>query len=254
MNKPLGCKAYGSIPHLPGSRLGKGDHHISGGQAYIATVKLRDKHDRVYVTEKLDGSNCSVAKLRDGRIVALTRSGYLAETSPYLQHHLFSDWVYANVERFDALLNPGERVVGEWLAQAHGTIYDLNHEPFVVFELFRDKRRVLQKEFLQRVDERFETPRLLYLDTTGTMTTIGIEEAVKRLDNKWSYHGAIEEAEGAVWRIERDDKVDFLCKYVRHDKIDGKYLPEFSGKVMWNRGLEFYLPQKALDRLKNNEL
>ena len=26
IHKPLGRKAYGSIPHLPGSRLGPGDH------------------------------------------------------------------------------------------------------------------------------------------------------------------------------------------------------------------------------------
>lgn len=37
MQKPLGIKAYGSIPHLPGSRLGAGDHHLAIGQALIAT-------------------------------------------------------------------------------------------------------------------------------------------------------------------------------------------------------------------------
>ena len=66
MKKPLGKKAYGSIPHLPGSRLGSGDHHISEGQAKIATEKLRDKYDQLFVYEKLDGSNCSVALLSDG--------------------------------------------------------------------------------------------------------------------------------------------------------------------------------------------
>lgn len=30
--KPLGGKSYGSIPHLPGSRLGPGDHHDNGGK------------------------------------------------------------------------------------------------------------------------------------------------------------------------------------------------------------------------------
>jgi len=41
-NKPLNQKAYGSIPHLPGSRLGPGDYSIGEGQARIATEKLRD--------------------------------------------------------------------------------------------------------------------------------------------------------------------------------------------------------------------
>ena len=44
--KPLGGKAYGSIPHLIGSRVGPGDHHCHEGQARIATEKVRDKHDR----------------------------------------------------------------------------------------------------------------------------------------------------------------------------------------------------------------
>jgi len=56
-NKPLGRKSYGSIPHLPGSRLGPGDYHAHEGQARIATEKARDKHDKIYVQEKLDGSN-----------------------------------------------------------------------------------------------------------------------------------------------------------------------------------------------------
>ena len=43
--KPFGRLSYGSIPHLPGSRLGSGDHHITEGQARILTVKTRDKHD-----------------------------------------------------------------------------------------------------------------------------------------------------------------------------------------------------------------
>ena len=132
--KPLGQKAYGSIPHLPGSRLGEGDHHVSEGQAIIATKKTRDKNDLVIVQEKLDGSNCSVAKV-NGQVSALGRSGYLAETSPYPQHQLFAKWVRSEEPRFAKLLNEGERVCGEWLAQAHGTKYNLQHEPFVPFDI-----------------------------------------------------------------------------------------------------------------------
>jgi ATP-dependent RNA circularization protein (DNA/RNA ligase family) len=110
--KPLGQKAYGSIPHLPYSRLGTGDHHIDQGQALIATKKPRDRNDLIIVQEKLDGSNCSVAKVK-GQILALGRSGHLAETSPYAQHQLFAKWVKANEERFDKLLNENERVAGE---------------------------------------------------------------------------------------------------------------------------------------------
>ena len=66
--KPLGRKAYGSIPHLPNSRIGPGDHKCHEGQERIATVKSRNKHDVIIVQEKLDGSNVAVA-LKDGIIL-----------------------------------------------------------------------------------------------------------------------------------------------------------------------------------------
>jgi len=51
--KPLGRKNYGHIPYLPGSRMGPGDHKCHEGQARIATAKVRDKNDEIFVQEKL---------------------------------------------------------------------------------------------------------------------------------------------------------------------------------------------------------
>src|SRR4051812_27164291 len=101
--KPLGIKAYGSICHLPGSRLGPGDHKLNEGQARILTAKLRDKHDLIIVQEKLDGSNGAVARLDDGTLIALGRAGYPAISSPYEQHRLFAAWVYQRLDRFEFL-------------------------------------------------------------------------------------------------------------------------------------------------------
>ena len=139
--KPLGRKNYGHIPHLPGSRLGPGDHKCHEGQARIATLKARDKNDEIFVQEKLDGSNVGVARLGE-TIFPLGRAGYMASSSRFEQHRHFSNWAYANLERFMAVLRDGERVVGEWLMQAHGTRYKLTHEPFVAFDLMiEDERR-----------------------------------------------------------------------------------------------------------------
>jgi len=132
--KPLGIKNYGHIPHLPNSRIGEGDHKCSEGQAKIATQKARDKNDCIIVQEKLDGSNVGVARIND-EVYALSRAGYLATTSPYKLHHMFAEWVGNNQKRFMDVLENGERIVGEWLVQAHGTRYHLWHEPFVAFDL-----------------------------------------------------------------------------------------------------------------------
>lgn len=92
MSKPTGKKNYGSIPHLSSSKLGSGDRFMTEGQERILTIKKRDRHDVIRVFEKYDGSNVGIVK-HEGKIYPLTRSGYLASTSPYKQHHLFSDWV-----------------------------------------------------------------------------------------------------------------------------------------------------------------
>lgn len=230
--KPLGRKAYGSIPHLPGSRTGPGDYTIHEGQARIATIKTRDKHDIVIVQEKLDGSNVCVAKTKEYGIIPLTRSGYAALSSPYEQHHLFHVWVYQNYKMFDSILNEGERICGEWLAQAHGTRYELSHQPFVPFDIFdATNKRINISTFHERTLYA-KLPWPIILHRGGA---ISIEEALYRLGDH-GYHGAIDQAEGLVYRVERKGEVDFLAKYVRPEKVDGKYLPEKNGldEPIWN--------------------
>jgi hypothetical protein len=257
--KPLGTKAYGSIPHLPGSRRGPGDHGLSDQQAAICLEKPR-KGDVIHVQEKLDGSCCSVFYQREtNTLLSLVRAGYPAETSPFRMHHLFAEWVYENTARFMKLLKPGERAIGEWLIQAHGTRYKLPHEPFVLFDIITGpaKRgavpRLVLSELMRRNEllnnaepgqsskhmTQFVMPRLIW----STMSlwpeegSMSIDEAMKRIDDPRyaGFHGAIDPIEGAVWRVEANGVVDFLAKYVRPDKKDGSYLPvETKAAEVWN--------------------
>lgn len=238
-DKPLGRKNYGSIPHLPNSRRGPADRTCNHGQARIATERARDKHDEIFVQEKLDGSNVGVARI-DGEIYPIGRAGYLANSSPHEQHRLFAAWAQYHAERFLDVLRDGERLVGEWLAQAHGTRYKLVHEPFVAFDLMTRDKRAPYDVFIQRIGGYFVTPTLIHrgcpLSVSAALVQLGV----------YGYHGALDPVEGAVWRIERDaliDKrggqrervVDFLVKFVRPDKVDGQYLPEIGGgEAIWN--------------------
>lgn len=219
--KPLNAKAYGSIGHLPQSRVGPGDWHVHEGQARICCEKPR-KGDRIIVTEKLDGACMSVANV-DGEIVALSRAGYRASDALYEHLKAFDDYVSERRQQFE-FLQPGERICGEWLAMAHGTIYDPDHEgfaPFICFDLLRDKQRVLRDEFIERaIKAELPTAHLVH----DGAEPLSISAALNLLGS-FGRHGAVEETEGAVWRVEREGKVDFLAKYVRPDKIDGKYLP-----------------------------
>jgi hypothetical protein len=229
--KPLGHRSYGHIAHLPRSRTGEKDKTISDGQAKICCKKPRDKHDIVIVQEKLDGSNVSVAKIK-GEIVPLIRAGYKANTSRFKMHHLFYNWAMQNRNRFDSLLEEGERCCGEWLLQAHGTIYDLPHDPFVAFDIIEGKSRKIWNE----TQTRCQSYGIITANTFHQGTPLDIPEALKLLGQ--GKHGAVDPVEGAVWRVERMGKVDFLAKYVRPEKIDGAYLPEISkitNLPIWNK-------------------
>jgi hypothetical protein len=221
-------KAYGHIPHIPGSRMGPGDHHCHAGQAEIATLKKRDKHDEISVTVKLDGSCMAVAKI-EGAIYPLSRAGYLASTSKYEQHQLFHQWVYQNQDRFMDELKDGERMVGEWMAQAHGTRYSLMHGPFVVFDIMVGPKRLPWKECWYRaLRAALPSPHIIHEGDP-----LSLEDALEAIQTP--RHGELDPVEGIVWRVERKGECDFLCKYVRPDKIDGKYLPEVSGQeAVWN--------------------
>lgn len=222
--KPLGQRAYGSIPHLPGSRRGTADIGLSDQQAHILTHQARDKRDRIIVQEKLDGSNVAVAKI-NGAIIPLIRAGYEAKGSNWTQHHHFHDWAMSQEKRFSELLMEGQRAVGEWLMEAHGTRYNLPHEPFVIFDIMEGHKRT-NAECVRILcgESGFVTPRVMHEGAP-----ISIEAVLKILEP--SGHGAIDPVEGAIWRVERDGIVDFLGKYVRPDKVDGKYLENISGQA-----------------------
>lgn len=229
--KPLGGKAYGSIGHLPTSRLGSGDWHIHEGQFRILTEKCR-VGDRIIVCEKLDGACMAVANA-DGEIVPLIRAGYRARHGRYEHLQLFEVFVSQRYGQFAELLQPGERVAGEWLALAHGTLYDPSHPrfaPFIAFDIFRDGKRILRDEFEARCREvGLPTAACIHDESFP----ISVEAAMSAL-GPLGRHGATEPVEGVVYRCERDGQVEFLGKWVQPSKQDGKYLESVSqGEGIW---------------------
>ena len=187
------------------------------------------------VREKLDGSCVAIAR-HDGRILALGRGGDLASKSRNVGRRAFARWVDEHAQRFAALLEDGERFVGEWLALVHSTHYDLSHEPFVVFDLMRGGERALDAELCERA-RGLTLPALLHRGAACS-----VEDALEKL-GRHGHHGAREDAEGAVWRLERGGRVRVLAKFVRASKEDGRYLPDHTGEApRWNRAPGFEPP------------
>jgi hypothetical protein len=230
--RPIGKKAYGSIPHLLGSRIDF-DKHISAGQDKILTETPRDKKDRIIVQEKLDGSCCSIARLDNGNISALTRAGYLAGYSPFDMHKCFAFWVRREEKRFKYILSRGQRIIGEWMYKPHGTIYHMPHIPFVAFDIMEGTRRLPYDQFKQLIhiyDDYIPIANLLH-DQYGI--ALSIASAREKLIASKDIHGAQGLQEGAVWRAERNGEVSFLAKYVSPDKVDGCFLNDDSVCNTW---------------------
>lgn len=226
--KPLGRKNYGSIGHLPCSRMGPADHACHPGQQRIATERARDRHDIIIITEKVDGSNVGVARV-DDTIHAVGRAGWPAQTSKYEQHQLFAAWVREHEPFWRDVLQPGQRLVGEWMAQAHGTRYALPSGPFAAFDLMTGEQRAPFADLSNLcVQFSIPMPKLIHM---GSPLPVAVAMQLHGAGN----HGLLEEPEGVVYRIERQGAFDFMAKWVRPDKVDGKYLPEISGgEPVWN--------------------
>lgn len=221
MNTKIIDKNYGSIPHLSTSKLTQqADKKIDFGSEKILTKKARDWKDLIIVTEKVDGSNVGVIK-KSGELYGITRKGYDCRTSPFKQHHYFNDWITEN-ENIFSWLPDGHRIAGEWCIKPHGTLYDITHEqPFLAFDIFdKNNKRIVYTDFLS-LCSKFCIPIVPLLHIGQP---ISIKNAIKKLGN--GHYGNTDKPEGFVYRCEREGRVDFLAKWVRDDKEDGKYMKD----------------------------
>lgn len=216
--KLLGGKGYGSIGHLAGSRLGPSDSTIHEGQERILTMKARDKHDRIIVTEKLNGSCVGVANI-DGAIVALGRAGFPAVDSPHVHIRQFAAWVAQQPDDRFFNLSEGERLMGEWCTMAHGTLYRPMAQPFVPFDLMVGKKG-LPHDQMHTMAICCDLQPVTVIHDGGPASVAFIMAEL----GSHGFHGAIDPAEGAVWRVERKGEFDFIGKFVRDSHVAGKYM------------------------------
>lgn len=229
--KPLGRKAYGSIPHLPGSRLGPGDWSIEPSSAAILTVRARPG-DRVIACEKLDGSCVAVARVEDA-IVPLIRAGYRAEDSPHLPHRGFALWVRHHEGVFRDLLREGERSCAEWLQVAHGTRYNIVNDIdlFVAFDIIvpgNDRGLKVRRLPHDEQRERLGRAGLRAAAVVHDGPAISVPEALALLGPA-GRHGALSSPEGLVYRLETDGAFNFIAKHVVAGKVDTLPPPDATG-------------------------
>ena len=227
-------RLYGSIPHLPGSRAAS-DRTLSPALARRLLERTAARAgDEVIVQEKLDGSCVAIVRGEHGRLEARGREGRLAAESRNEGRRMFAAWLTEHEGRLDGLLADGEVLVGEWLALVHGTRYELAHDLFVPFDLVRGPERV--RAPLDELAARLAGVALPSPAVVHRGPPIAIDAACTLL-GEHGKHGAVDPAEGLVYRVERAGVVVLIAKWVRPGKVDGSYLPENSGReALYHRG------------------
>ncbi len=226
-------KLYGKIPHLPGSRLGPSDRTAPADLAERCAGAGRDG-DRVIVSEKLDGSCVAIVR-HDHELVAYGRDGRPCTMSRNDGRVAFAAWVDARAAEpglaWRDVLAEGERLVCEWMVLAHGTKYLLPHGPAVAIDGFDVDGARWPLDEVRRRAEAMGLPVAAVLHDGGALT---VTEADARL-GVHGHHGAVDGAEGVVYRVERGGSVVGLAKYVRAGKRDGIYLADHTGADhVWN--------------------
>lgn len=215
-------RGYGSIPHLSTSCDNSGDKRINQNQENLLTIKTRDRHDEVIITEKVDGSNLSILKL-SGRLYGVNRGGYDISYSNRPFRKEFNIYIEEHYDRFMSLLSEGERICGDWMLKTHSLIYDLPHEPFIAFDIMTGPNRIIYDEFIERCS-KFD---IVTSSLVHRGQALSVREAMTKL-GKHGFHGCRELPEGVVYRMERHGKVVFLAKHVRSGYVPGRFMNDDS--------------------------
>lgn len=222
-------KRYARIPHLPGSRLGPSDRTVDPELAARCAGPGR-AGDRVIVSEKLDGSCVAIVRTAGG-VTAIGREGRPCAASRNDGRRAFAAWVDARAARLAGGLAEGEWLVCEWLVLAHGTRYALPHGPAIAIDGFAPDATRWPFDDVRGRAARMELPVAHVVHDGDALPTA---DALARLGER-GHHGALDPAEGVVYRVERAGAVVGLTKYVRADKRDGVYLADHSGgDHVWN--------------------
>jgi len=167
---------------------------------------------KVYVEEKLDGSQCGIA-FKGGKPIVYTRNSHLSEYDKRVAFKGLWDWVWSNLDKVESIPK-GCRLCGEWLYVQHHVVYDKLPDYFMAFDIL-DERTGKLLPYKSKV-AIFEALGISYapLVLEGMATKDDIFEASQGFSN----FSTVDAREGVVVK---SDKSDFTGKLVAQEFLDG---------------------------------
>lgn len=198
------------------------------------------KNKFIVVTEKIDGSNCSLQFI-NFNLVIQTRKTILTGGEAEKPFSLLKAWCSRFSSELFELLNHRYILYGEWMNAKHTIFYDMLPHYFLAFDIYDKERnqflstkkqlQILQEfPFIKRVEilftgklEKFEqlTNLLGILKFISTNNVENLKKACKLAN--YNFETALKETdlsknmEGLYIKVEDEDKVLTRCNFVRKD-------------------------------------
>lgn len=167
---------------------------------------------KVFVEEKLDGSQCGIA-FKGGKPIVYTKNSHLSEYDKRVAFKGLWDWVWSNLDKIESIPK-GFRICGEWLRVQHYVKYDELPDFFIAFDVL-DERTGQMLSHKAKI-ELFENLGYSYAPTIlqGVVTKDDIYEITQGCSN----FSTTDLMEGAVVK---SDKQEFSGKLVTNEFLDG---------------------------------
>ena len=92
---------------------------------------------KVYVEEKIDGSQCGIA-FKGGKPIVYTKNRHLFQADKSVAFKGLWDWVWTNLDKVEKIPK-GYRICGEWVRVQHYVKYDRLPDWFIAFDVLDER-------------------------------------------------------------------------------------------------------------------
>lgn len=238
LNTKIISNNFSSIKHLYGSKMiDSYDIALNKMEESKFTSCLQYPNDKNIVTEKIDGMNAGVIKIKD-RLYPINRRGYDTRTMgnkfPKLKQlgNEWANWVDQHYLLLNGLLNNGERFVFENCIMQHTLRYKFKKGPVFLLAKMNDKNERIPFDDLCEIaiKNNLEQPPLLNYGCAIKPQNVINQFPKGKIGSRDGIEGIV-----YLYEHESEDKYNIsISKYVSNELLIEPN-PEVKKYNFWNR-------------------